>query len=92
MVIEVISEDDPDRDLVTKRAEYATAEIPEYRIIDPRDETVNVRTLHRDRGEYDSGRRYDRGETENSGRLEGFTVHVTDPFAQPHRRQFDPRA
>ena len=83
LVIEVISEDDPDRDLVTKRAEYATTEIPEYCIIDPRDESVTVLTLDRDSGEYDSGRRYACGETADSGRLDGFAVNLSDLFAQP---------
>lgn len=83
LVMEVISEDDPDRDLVMKRAEYATAGIPEYWIVDPRDESVTVLTLHRDRGEYDSGRRYARGETVDSVRLDGFSVNLSELFAQP---------
>ena len=35
-MVEVVSEDDPGRDLVTKRLEYAQAGIPEYWIVDPR--------------------------------------------------------
>jgi Uma2 family endonuclease len=34
LVIEVVSEDDPDRDLILKRREYAGAGIPEYWIVD----------------------------------------------------------
>ena len=33
LVVEVVSEDDPNRDLLTKRAEYAHARIPEYWIV-----------------------------------------------------------
>ena len=83
LVMEVISEDDPDRDLVMKRAEYAMAGIPEYWIIDPRDESVTVLPLRRGGSEYDSGRRYACGETANSGRLNGFSVNVSQLFAQP---------
>ena len=45
LVAEVVSPDDPDRDLVEKRADYAEAGIPEYWIADPRDETITVLTL-----------------------------------------------
>ncbi len=45
LVIEVVSEDDPGRDLITKRLEYAQAGIPEYWIVDPRDHTITVLRL-----------------------------------------------
>ncbi len=47
LVIEVISgtAKDRERNLVTKRREYATAGIPEYWLIDPRLETVTVLQL-----------------------------------------------
>ena len=45
MVVEVVSPDDPNRDLVEKRADYAEAGIPEYWIVDPRFESVTVLTL-----------------------------------------------
>lgn len=45
LVVEVVSEDDPDRDLITKRLEYAQARIPEYWIVDPRSSTVIVLRL-----------------------------------------------
>jgi Uma2 family endonuclease len=35
--MEVVGEDDPDRDLVTKRVECAQAGICEYWLLDPRD-------------------------------------------------------
>jgi Uma2 family endonuclease len=45
LIVEVVSEDDPGRDLVTKRLEYAQAGIPEYWIVDPRNSTVAVLRL-----------------------------------------------
>ena len=39
LVAEVVSPDDPGRDLVGKRVDYAEGAIPEYWIVDPRDET-----------------------------------------------------
>jgi len=39
------SRDDPDRDLVDKRRDYALAGIPEYWIVDPRDQSVRVLVL-----------------------------------------------
>jgi Uma2 family endonuclease len=45
LVMEVVSEDDPDRELVTKRVEYAQAGICEYWLLDPRDRTVTVLAL-----------------------------------------------
>jgi Uma2 family endonuclease len=47
LVVEVVSggAKDRERDLVTKRREYATAGIPEYWIVDPQDESVAVLQL-----------------------------------------------
>ena len=45
LVIEVVSPDDPQRDLVTKRSEYAQAGIPEYWIVDPQTATITVLRL-----------------------------------------------
>jgi Uma2 family endonuclease len=42
LVVEIVSPDDPDRDIVTKRAEYAQVPIPEYWIVDPQNETITV--------------------------------------------------
>lgn len=42
LVIEVVSPDDPDRDLITKKEEYAKAKIPEYWLVNPITETVTV--------------------------------------------------
>ena len=59
LVIEVVSEDDPTRDLITKRLEYAAAGIPEYWIVDTRSESITVLALDgptcRDAGVYGRG-------------------------------------
>ncbi len=54
LVVEIVSPDDPDRDLVDKRRDYALAGIPEYWIIDPRDQSVHVLSL-RDGEYHDAG-------------------------------------
>src|SRR4051794_22991274 len=59
LVIEVVSEDDPARDLVTKRREYAQAGIPEYWIIEPQTEMIIV--LHLDQNQYYEHGRFGRG-------------------------------
>ena len=63
LVVEVVSEDDPDRDWVTKRSEYAAAGIPEYWIADPRDKTLTILTLDRGATVYREAGRYGEGET-----------------------------
>lgn len=45
IVVEVVSPDDPRRDLVTKREEYARARIPEYWIVDPDAHRITVLRL-----------------------------------------------
>ena len=45
LVMEVVSPDDPERDKVTKRREYAQAGIPEYWIVDPTEASITVLTL-----------------------------------------------
>lgn len=45
LVVEIVSPDDPDRDYVTKRSDYAVAGIPEYWIVDPEREIVTVLQL-----------------------------------------------
>ena len=42
LVMEVVSPDDPERDKVTKRREYAQAGIPEYWIVEPVDSSISV--------------------------------------------------
>ena len=81
LVVEVVSPDNPDRDLVEKRADYAEAGIPEYWIIDPRVETIRVLTL---RGAaYVEQGVYRRGDTAPSALLSGFSAEVSAVFDAP---------
>ena len=78
VVAEVVSPDDPARDLVDKPADYAEAGIPEYWIVDPRVETVTVLTLAG--GTYVEHGVFFRGDTATSPLLDGFAVDVTALF------------
>lgn len=79
VVVEVVSPDDPARDLVAKRADYAEAGISEYWIVDPRVETVTVLTLAGG-GTYVEHGVFSRGDTATSRLLDGFGVDVTALF------------
>ena len=81
LVAEVVSPDDPDRDLVEKRADYAEAGIPEYWIVDPRDETITVLVLEGDA--YVEHDVYARGGEAASPLLDGFAVDVAAVFDAP---------
>jgi len=82
LVVEVISPSDPQRDLETKRAEYAAAGIPEYWIADPRDQTLTVLTLPAGQSEYAEAGRYTRGQQAASVLLPGLQVDVAEVFSQ----------
>lgn len=83
LVMEVVSADDPRRDLDTKRREYARAGIPEYWLIDPRQGRIVVLRL--------AGKRYvvhgefQREDTATSHLLDGFAVKVADALSQGTR-------
>lgn len=81
LVAEVVSPDNPDRDLVEKRADYAEAGIPEYWIADPRDQTVRV--LRLDNGAYQDAGIYGPGDIALSPSLEGLRVDVAAVFDAP---------
>ena len=81
LVAEVVSPDDPDRDLVEKRADYAEAGIPEYWIVDPRNESITVLALDGDT--YVEQGVYSRGESAASSLLAGFAAEVTAVFDAP---------
>ena len=81
LVAEVVSPDNPTRDLVEKRADYAEGGIPEYWIIDPRDETITVLALQGDA--YVEHGVFLRGHTGTSRLLEGFAVDVGAVFDAP---------
>ena len=81
LVVEVVSPDDPDRDLVEKRVEYAAAGIPEYWIADPRAQTITVLALE---GEaYLEHGVFARGEAATSPLLAGFAADVDAVFDAP---------
>lgn len=79
LVMEVVGPDDPDRDYVRKRAEYAQAGIPEYWIVDPLQQRITVLSLA-DK-EYTVFGEFTPGEQAASRLLEGFTVDVAEVFA-----------
>lgn len=79
LVLEVVSPDDPARDTVEKVADYATAGIPEYWIVNPLDATITVLVL-RD-GAYTSQGSFGRGEQATSQLLTGFSVSVNEVLA-----------
>jgi len=76
LVMEIVSPDNPSRDLVTKRNDYAEAGIPEYWIVNPLDETVTVLTLHGDA--YLEHGVFGRGERAEGTLLAGFSADVSE--------------
>ncbi|MBX3056785.1 MAG: Uma2 family endonuclease [Anaerolineae bacterium] len=81
LVLEVASsgKEDRERDLQTKREEYALAGIAEYWIVDPQKRQVIVLTLAGD--EYAVHGEFNEGERATSVLLDGFGVEVTAVFA-----------
>ncbi|MCY4094971.1 MAG: Uma2 family endonuclease [Gammaproteobacteria bacterium] len=76
LVVEVVSPDDPERDYVRKRHDYATARISEYWIVDPQRDEITVMNL-------EHGRYVERGtfgiqESASSSILDGFNVEVSE--------------
>jgi len=78
LVVEIVSPDNPERDTVTKRADYAAAGIPEYWIVNPEEETVTVLTLAGD--SYADQGIFGRGTQATSALLAGFAVNVDALF------------
>ncbi len=78
--MEVVSDDEEDRqrDLQTKRQEYAQAGVADYWIVDPKTETVIVLTL--DGAAYRLHGEFPRGTTATSLVLPAFTLDVTALF------------
>jgi Uma2 family endonuclease len=77
-VVEVVSADDPTRDLVTKRAEYAQAGVLEYWIVDVQAEAITV--LRLERGRYREHGVFGRGTTITSPLLAGLQVAADEVF------------
>ena len=80
LVMEIVSPNDPERDKVTKRREYAQAAIPEYWIVDPAGASISVLTLQGQ--EYALHGEFVSGETATSVLLDRFTVEVTAVFSE----------
>ena len=78
LVLEIVSPDNPARDLEEKPRDYAEAGIPEYWIVNPLDETVTVLTLTD--GSYAEYGVFRRGDEARSKLLDGFTVRVDAIF------------
>ncbi|VAW32655.1 hypothetical protein MNBD_CHLOROFLEXI01-1933 [hydrothermal vent metagenome] len=78
LAMEVISPDDPGRDLETKRREYAQANIPEYWVIDPRSSEIMVLALADNR--YAVHGVFGIGETATSALLDGFSLPIAEVF------------
>lgn len=76
LVVEIVSPDDPERDTVTKRADYAEAGVPEYWIVNPVEATITVLQLAE--AAYTEYGVFKRGETARSALLEGLSVAVDD--------------
>ncbi len=80
LVVEVLnmSAESRERDLVTKRREYAQAGIAEYWIVDPDDETITVLSLNG--RQYERAGEYKPGQKAASVLLRGFEMEVTEAF------------
>ena len=78
LVAEVVSPDNPDRDLIDKREDYAEAGIPEYWIANPITGTLTVLVLSD--GEYREHSVFRPGEQADSPSLPGFSVDVKEMF------------
>ena len=78
LVVEVVSEDKPERDLIDKRTDYAEARIPENWIVNPKSETITVLRLQGDA--YEEAGIYRRQDSAASTLLLGFSLSVAAAF------------
>lgn len=81
LAVEIVSADDPARDYVTKRGEYAAAGIGEYWIVDPFENRVQVLALSPSGVEYQLVGDHRCGERAASRVLAGFEISVAELFA-----------
>lgn len=81
LVMEVVSKNDPARDLKTGRKEYAAAGIPEYWIVDPRKKRILVLTLPAGSSVYEVAGEYAPADMAACVLLKGFAVDVAATFA-----------
>jgi len=78
-VFEVVSPDDPARDYIEKRVDYATAGVLEYWIVDPSRGQVLVLRLNA--GQYTEDGPHGSGSSVASHVLPGFSMNVDECFA-----------
>ena len=78
LALEVVSKDKPERDLLTKRFDYAEGKVPEYWIVNPLNETILVLKL-RGRAYVKHGM-FRRGQVATSALLQGSSVDVNAVF------------
>ena len=78
LVLEVVSEENPERDLVDKRSDYAEGKVSEYWIVNPQTETITVLELRE--GVYIEAGIYARGQSARSVLAPEFTVDSAAVF------------
>lgn len=78
LVVEILSPDKPERDLVEKRVDYAEAGILEYWLVDPADESLTVLELRG--GAYRTWCTWRRGGVAKSPLVDGFALAMDDLF------------
>jgi Uma2 family endonuclease len=76
LVVEIVSPDDPERDTQVKVADYAEADITEYWIVNPLNDTITVLVL--DGEAYAEYGVFHRGDHAMSKLLDGFSVSVDE--------------
>ena len=82
LVMEVVSPDDKSRhrDHCQKVEDYAEGKIPEYWIVDPQQQTIEVLKYSDAVGVYEHHGVFRRGDFATSQRLEGFALEVSSVF------------
>lgn len=78
LVMEIVSADDPARDLRVKRGDYAEARIPEYWVVNPLDETISLLVLQG--SQYVERGAFARGESARGTILPDLAVDVSAVF------------
>jgi Uma2 family endonuclease len=78
LVVEILSSSNKEHDTITKLQLYEEAGVPEYWIIDPEDQTVQVSLLKDDKYE---ARRYEKTDVIPVEALPGFNLNLVDIFA-----------
>jgi Uma2 family endonuclease len=78
LVVEVVSENNPERDLIDKRGDYAEARIPEYWIVNPLNETITI--LRLSGAGYEEAGVYRRGQLAVSALQPEFSIDVAATF------------